>query len=579
MIKLCLTIGISDASHLGILPGAVVAAKDFGFWAQQSGFITTIITDESAKVTTKQIKNALLELINVNDEIEHLIIHFAGHGYRTGAEQHVWLLSDWFEENCAISVESLKRGLYGRGIRNLSIFSDACRSMPNSIDADSINKDGLIRKGSVNNDYPKIDRFNAAMDGEVTYMIKGSGGVSPRCVFSTVLIEGLYGLREEAYFEYLPDCVVPESLALYSEYRMTEIGRSYGLICKPECTISPKTRKIIYFNRATTQIQSVPVIDWPPPPSKNDANNNLDKIKSGTIEQSNSYYQSHGVRGLTNRIKSSLLGTRVNRINLIIIGLKDAERIWCSHKIYSLNKRSYYISVPINSSAQVIAEFPGGVFMSCIVYSNLITYLSMQYYGFKGWTCFERNTNRAFIYNTLSFLEKFRSGEIRASEVDEIAVVLRSQKHCNPVMGSIASYLYDYTGDIDSIRRMAYFYCCYNQDIPYDVALMSFLTKFSTHKERVIIPGVKKRKRFNPDLPEWVNQETTEVSGRVAGYWPWLNQGWQFTEGSGGENSLSDPILRSVMPHLLPYEFSAFDEAGALILINEFKLEYKIWMS
>lgn len=578
MINLCLTIGVSNASQLERLPGAIVAAKDFGLWAQQSGFKTTIITDESAKVTIKQIKDALLDLINVNDVIDLLIIHFAGHGYRTGAEQHVWLPSDWIEENCAISVEALKRGLYGRGIRNLNIFSDACRSMPKSIDVADIKKDGLIVRGSFANDHPKVDRFNAAMDGEVTYMIKGSGAVSPRCVFSTVLIEGLYGLREEAYFKHMPDCVVPDSLALYSEFRMIEIGQSYGLRCNPECTITPKKEDIIYFNRKTTPITSKPVIDWPEPPSNYRTGNSSEKINDDNIKQSESYYQSHSVGSVTNRIKKSLFYHFHNKINLIIFGLHEPERIWCSHRARRINERSYEITVPRNTSAQVMVEFPGNVFMSCIVYSNLVTYLSLEYYGFKGWTCFERNANEEFIFNTFSFMEKFRSGEIRASDVDEVAVVLRRQKHCNPVMGAISSYLYDYTGDIDSIRRMAYFYCCHSQDIPYDVAMMSFLTEGLTPDEKVHIPAVRKRKSFSNNLPEWVSQETVGVSGRVAGYWPWLNQGWQFTEESGGIDSPSDSILRRVIPHLLPNEFSAFNEAGALILINEFKLGPEKWM-
>ncbi len=573
MNNLCLTIGVSNAARLEKLPGAIIAAKDFGFWAQQSGFKTTVITDESSIVTTEQIKDALLELLDVDDEIDLLILHFAGHGYRTGAEQHVWLPSDWIEEGCAISVEGLKRGLFGRGIRNISIFSDACRSMPQSVEMAEIKKDSLIRKGSYINDYPKIDRFNAAMDGELTYMLKGSGEVAPRCVFSTVLLEGLYGTKEEAYDQYLPNCVIPESLAIFSEKRMLEIGQIYGLTCMPEHALVAPRNRVIYLNRETSSIKPHPDIDWPPPPSEEDIVQDK-KIRSyDSVTQSGSYYQSHGTGKIVGRIEESLTDTFAHEINFIIIGLKGPIRIWCSQSSKRVNERCYIVDVPMNSSTQVMVEFPGSVFMSCIIYPNLITYLSIEYYGFKGWTCFEKNTDRANISNTVNFLESFRIGEIRASDVDEVAAKLRRQKHYNPMMGAISSYLYDYTGDIDSIRRMAYFYCRSEQDIPYDIALMSMLPNFSMSDRNVKIPAVRKREVLNINLPNWVSQETEDVSGRVAGYWPWLKQGWQFTKELACEKKSFYFNLENIIPHLLELEYSAFNKIGATILINEFGLE------
>jgi hypothetical protein len=108
MIKICLTIGVSKTERLDLLPGALTAADEVYNWAQRSGYITEKITDENEPVTIARIKSVLESLLCANEYIEHLVLHFAGHGYRTGAEQHVWLPSNWYNSMQVISVEASK---------------------------------------------------------------------------------------------------------------------------------------------------------------------------------------------------------------------------------------------------------------------------------------------------------------------------------------------------------------------------------------------------------------------------------------------------------------------------------------
>lgn len=117
-MKLCLTIGVSKAPPLSYLPGAITVANEMGDWARNTGFVTEVITDENnIPVTIDRIKKILLKMLPINDEVELFILHFAGHGFRDGAEQNIWLPSDWHQELRAISVEALKSRLYRHGIK------------------------------------------------------------------------------------------------------------------------------------------------------------------------------------------------------------------------------------------------------------------------------------------------------------------------------------------------------------------------------------------------------------------------------------------------------------------------------
>ena len=51
-MKLFLTIGVSEASPLSYLPGAITVAREMGDWARKSGFVTEVITDENKTPVT-----------------------------------------------------------------------------------------------------------------------------------------------------------------------------------------------------------------------------------------------------------------------------------------------------------------------------------------------------------------------------------------------------------------------------------------------------------------------------------------------------------------------------------------------
>lgn len=583
-MKLCLTIGVSMAPPLSHLPGAITAAHEMGEWARQAGFVTKVITDENqTPVTIQLIRAALLEMLPTNDEVELFVLHFAGHGFRSGAEQNVWLPSDWFGEARAISVEGLKRQLYRHGIRSLTIFGDACRSLPSDIETADIFGDPVLPRGPHEAQAPIIDRFSAVVDGQKAYMLQGDDTAPPRCVFSTVLIEGLCGLRAAAFDKYLTDCVIPESLALFSATRLREIGETYDLRCTPDYATGIPREHAVYFKRGTSP-QGIPMPKWPAPPLE---------FQGPPFGEAELEYQLPDIEEFSPPLRARLLKQHIHdglkiqkkdgvpRFNLSIRG-GCIKGIWSTSNIDRISTvdgvKNYLVHSDRYEAIQVLVEFTDGVFASAIVYPMLVTFLSRDERGEINWTCVSRwDWPEGSLDNSITTMARLQDGSLTADQVDDIAVRLRLAKHVNPTLGAIASYLYDYTGDIDSIRRMAFFYAHYGQAIPFDIAFMGLLpTTESEHGGLVAeVPQVSARPRSGAQkiLPDWVTDETYPAAGDVAGLWPWLRQGWQFMENPAPAEVAAAEGLRDVAEHLLPSQFSSFKAEGAGILIRKFKLK------
>ncbi|MFZ3001221.1 MAG: caspase family protein [Undibacterium umbellatum] len=577
-MKLCLTIGVSKTPRLSSLPGAITVAHEMGDWARKSGFKTEVITDENeTPVTIVRIRETLLEMLPPNDQVDFFILHFAGHGFRSGAEQNVWLASDWFEEMRAISVEGLKRQLYRHGIKNMSIFSDACRSLPSDIEAADIFGDPVLPRGPYDAVPPIIDRFNAVADGQQAYMLKGDDTAPSRCIFSTVLLEGLYGLKEDAFDKYQTDWVIPESLELFSKKRLREIGETYDLKCSPECATGNPRDHVVYFKRGSNS-NDQPSLKWPAPSSRN-------QVQDKAPEDLQPPH-----RDIKYSVSRRTFGDMWRHFdnpptcNLVISGAVP-KNIWSTSQIKKMASENdggaYLVDCTPGGAVQILVEFDDTVFASAVVYKRLTTLISRDKSGDISWTCVSKFPAFEEIWGeSFRAIENLQTGNLSADQVDDIATHIREFKHVNPTLGAIASYLYDYTGDMDSIRRMAFFYCYHGQPMPFDVAFMGLLSTKDIGQGRIVadVPSVPARPQSpaNDKLPEWVTRGTMKSSGEVAGLWPWLRQGWQFMENPEPQEEVAAEELRDVANFLLPSQFSSFKEEGARILIHKFHLKGSI---
>ena len=153
-------------------------------------------------------------------------------------------------------------------------------------------------------------------------------------------------------------------------------------------------------------------------------------------------------------------------------------------------------------------------------------------------------------------IAKMESGALRVDDATDLAVNLRQMKHVDPVLGVISAYLYDSIGDIDNIRRMAFYYLANNQSIPYDIALLAQVR--AEWRDGLLwahVPAVSNREpRTEAERSaEWTHSATPERIGEVGGLWPWMRQGWTFLDDPADDGStLIRPGLVELIGHLVP---------------------------
>jgi len=127
-------------------------------------------------------------------------------------------------------------------------------------------------------------------------------------------------------------------------------------------------------------------------------------------------------------------------------------------------------------------------------------------------------------------LKGLLNGYLGADTIAPIAASLRGVKHVDPLYGIVAAYLYDRAGDINSIRRLCYFYNYYAQAIPFDIALLSRLPLRQDEGGgfTIDVPAIPKDTEAEwAGLPDYV-WIATEARDRafVSGVTPILRAGW-----------------------------------------------------
>src|SRR5208282_5953113 len=125
---------------------------------------------------------------------------------------------------------------------------------------------------------------------------------------------------------------------------------------------------------------------------------------------------------------------------------------------------------------------------------------------------------------------QLRSGALTSQGRYDLAATLRELKEEDPIRGVIAAYLYDAQGDVDSVRRTAYFLARAKVPIPFDIALLARVRakRSPLGIVTVDIPAVGKRAPRSKEEEKFncTYCATPEKGGTVAGVFPWLRQGW-----------------------------------------------------
>jgi hypothetical protein len=221
--------------------------------------------------------------------------------------------------------------------------------------------------------------------------------------------------------------------------------------------------------------------------------------------------------------------------------------------------------------------FESGVFAAATALPDFIASVVATDRGISGLVYREVHAPPHVTRATEDAIGRLERGAILAEEATDLAVELRHGKHADPVRGVISAYLYDSIGDVESIRRMAYYYIQHGQAIPYDIALLAQL-KGERRNDTLLwatVPAVPSRQPRTEQESRvgWTYSATREATGVVGGFWPWLRQGWALLDEPAADGStLVLPGLIEVAAELTSARFTTLVHDGGRRLASVFNL-------
>jgi hypothetical protein len=596
--EVAIAIGVRHAFPLPYLGAAVNGAHSFHEWALELGYDSRLVTDELQPVTLGRLRSEFESILNpTSSPIHRLLIYFAGHGLIREAEEGLWLLSDWNDELKAVAVEVLKRRLYMHDIQQIAIFADSCRSLPPSITAADLAPDPLLGRGPIRDQkQPAIDKFIAAQDGSATFVIPGANPDQDRCLFSGLLMEGLWGTRPEAFSIHETDKVTGRSLGAYLNLAVPKLAQIYRRDLFPSVSPTFPEGDDIYFGSFGEKPRPSPPIfpEWPTADQVilQCATESPSDSKDGEVAKGLVFGEakippiespSQSSFSLWNKIRNQPRPQAFETRAGFAIEGASIKALWTSANVLaeSHGQSNYWrlhnqFHPLLLTAAPVLIEFEDGMFAATTALPEFIATVLRDVQGISALIYRPVYSTTDTAAKAEAAIAKMESGALRADDATDLAVDLRQMKHVDPVLGVIGAYLYDSVGDIDNIRRMAFYYLQNGQSIPYDIALLGQLRgEWNDGLLWVHVPAVRKRKprTESEESAEWTHSATTAGHGPVGGLWPWMRQGWTFLDDPADDGStLVSPGLTDMTPHLASGRFPMLDNEGGRGLAGIFKL-------
>jgi hypothetical protein len=535
-----LAIAVSDPKPLAYLSGALNGARDFNKWATALGYESRLLTDEKDPVTLDRLRAELEDMLKpASEPIYRFSIYFAGHGLIREAEEGLWLLSDWYDKMRAVAVEVLKRRLYWYDIKQISIFADACRSLPTDIYAADLAADPVLGRGPRQPTFPPvIDKFIAAQDGAKTYMITGEKPESDRCLFSGVLLQGLWGARTEAFSSIFSNKVTSQSLAAYLQGEVPKIAERYNCILMPSVLPTfPPGDDIYYDHNADPSPPSFP--DWPPSQTS---------TKLGVVTAS----EPASAAALLEQLRNQTRPDRHEAGSGFALEGMPIKAIWTTPEISAerLGAQQWWrigqvVGRELDYPTPVLIEFEDGCFAALAMLPSFFATILRETRGVTAVIYREVHSDPDVAAGTEDAIAEMETGALRADRATDLAVELRQLKHFDPVRGVLSAYLYDSICDIESVCRMASFYIQEGQPIPYDIALLAQVkTEWRDGRLYAHVPAIAARqpRTLAEQRFAWTHSATPKATGIVGGLWPWMRQGWAFFDEAEVSSNLVLPI-------------------------------------
>lgn len=586
-MKLCISVAVSKAERLPPLPGAINASDEVVAWARAAGFEATAVNDEApqAQVSVQALRDIMVPLLgDTRTVIDHLVFHFAGHGVARGAEDQLLLLSNWRTRlDEAISVARFVRLLQYYQPKRVSLLIDACRTT--DLAGDLLNGSGIL---DLTDEAPQEfleDRFRAAAEGQASYMIRGPGG-GEHCLFSSVLVHALCGRYPEAVAARDSQSVVTSGTiyACINHHFPREAAR-YGVRVRP--SLKPQ------FLSPDDVYTTLPIAHAPrplPTPGRVDAP--IGASPRGPAEPVIVSSPARRAPRYAEEIRPTHFETGTG---LAVVGIHQAD-LTLGAGSAAVHERpsedvSWWRILPgtVQGTNSLAVQLEGGLVVGSAIIPGMIATISIAGRnrsdflsapdGVKGPTSVIFRSSQGWApqdevdvasQESERVIGRVWAGELGSDEALSIAIGLRRFKHVNPMLGVVAAYLYDASGDRDSIRRLAWYYTQFYQPIPFDIALLAGLRLRRDAGGRLLasLPAVASRAPRTEDEarhPELLGSTTPVEDASVAGGFPWLRQGWSLLDLA----SISDsgPLVE-LQRGLAPFPFTALTADYGLQLIQ-----------
>jgi len=560
--RVFLAIGIYDTHGLPKLKGAIPSAKALYNWALTQDYDADIVTDENGKVTADRVRDSLEALLGQGGH-DRVLISFAGHGLTRNGTEDLWLLSDWRNAPGAIDHAKLRQRIEGYLPAQVGIISDACRSFVND-EFKHVEGTALIRQSEYKEKSIQRAILNGTLAGSSSYSTP-SNDEAQYCFLSKIAYDALRGALpwedtaklENDVFYHLIENEVPKLARKFNVKQVPDPQGSFR--ANPDNVWSfkgPKTDglKPLDFD-SPSDFDSSSDIDGATP--KGGVNYGLNRI--GRIEN----YREIGPDGLPLYPDYEHAYSSENSDSDDSYSSLEYEIHEERFKLVEGFNRDRFESasefdVTINGASilEEFIEFSDVQKMENrdIKFSELASpsYLARLETGEWCGAALFPNFNSNFLVNEtgVAALRMSKSGDYASDSLRNIAMAsmgmsfgnaydiagrIRSAKHVDPVLGAIAAYSYYQIGEINEIRRMAYFYSVNYQALPFDIAMLAQLELVDTPLGLSgVIPAIKERspKTEIEEEMHYTYAETQEASVLIGGQFPWLTRGWDLV----GEN-------------------------------------------
>lgn len=583
---------------LPALPGAINSAKRMIKWAERNHYITKEFLDDGGKkVTVEKIQEELGKLINKTlktKNIKRLVVYFIGHGL-----EDFWLLSDWKKNpGEAIHIPSSLAILEYYHPVQVSFFGDACREINSDIALVLGNSILLVPEDEEPSEFER-NTFYSARTGKKAYMIPASGTSKAFCLYTELVLEAFEGSYESALEidkDKLTATLTDASLTQYLKSQIPIKADEYGVTMEPRSFPGFSTDKVYKQFQMETQTYQIEKSAREPrrvfkpnpglttngmyfPPeddylnegylsvtrteitsnrvtkeyefqrlenSGEEASNlemKLGKQEKSAVEKSNQWLQGDAQTKFESNCGVSIFGNKVTDVTSLQTHKVEAADTNHSYRVW-LN--DVYIEPDKYKFSDILVDFGGNELSLICAVSRFTARLATDIQGRSSLVYLPTKSDidhKPHVKKVLDAIAKIDSIDLSFDEAAELAANIRYLKHVDLTLGCLATYLYNKIGDIDGIRKTAYYYPKNNQPVPIDIAILSRgLIKNSGGHLTVDLPATIARdpRPFEEEL-NYTTNATDELKGvKIAGIMPWMKQGWLMARGAFVDDSAKD---------------------------------------